>query len=280
MEKTCESDVKTSEETVSSPPPPPPPPKEEVNNKDVEKLKVDVSAKPSSVSSISSPPFTPDPPIEVDVFEKLPPTPKLASKPLESEAVLKESHATNHSDFSSSIPDRDKDKEQLQQSSGVTISTSSDSSSVNSISVSGGPQNRLVVSRPSPNRLQHRKHISHSSKVGKDGKSESRKRMRPPPDSQMRLFEVDTISTTTTSTTNTMSATTPLAHSHNHTSHSSTKEKKVNSERALREDSHQQDDRHSSSVRKIKKLGHSSSKSSLSGQKQSKHSTNGKYSLA
>ena len=277
-EKTCESDVKTSKETASSPPSPPPPPR---SNKNVEKLKVDISAKSSSVSSVSSPPFTPDPPIEVDVFENLPPTPKLASKALESEEILKESHTTNHSDFSSSVPDKDKDKEQVQQSTGVTISTSSDSSSVNSISVSGGPQNRLVVNRPSPNRLQHRKHISHSSKLGKDGKTESRKRVRPPPDSQMRLFEVDTVSMTTTSTTNTTSATTPLAHAHTHLSHLSAKEKKVSSEKASREDSHQQDDRHSSlSVRKLKKLGHSSSKSSISGQKQSKHSTAGKYTLA
>ena len=273
-EKACESDVKTSEETASSPPSSPPPP---MSNKNVEKLKVDVGAKPSNGSSVSSPPFTPDPPIEVDVFENLPPTPKLASKALESEEIPKESHTTNHSDFSSSVPDKDKDKEQVQQSSGVTISTSSDSSSVNSISVSGGPQNRLVVNRPSPNRLQHRKHVSHSSKLGKDGKTESRKRARPPPDSQMRLFEVDTVSMTTTSTTSTTSATTPLAHAHTHVSHSSTKEKKVNSEKASREDSHQQDDRHSSSVRKLKKLGHSSSKSSLSGQKQSKHSTAGKH---
>jgi hypothetical protein len=280
VEKTSEPDVvKTGEESPSSPPPPPlpPPPR---TNKNVEKLKVDISAKSSSVSSVSSPPFTPDPPIEVDVFDNLPPTPKLVSKTLESEAILKESHTTNHSDFSSSIPD--KDKEKMQQSSGVAISTGSDSSSVNSISVSGGPQNRLVVNRPSPNRLQHRKHIGHSSKVGKDGKTESRKRARPPPDSQMRLFEVDTVSTTTTSTTtNATSATTPLAHTHTHLSHSSTKEKKVNSERASREDSHQQDDRHSSSsVRKLKKSGHSSSKSSLGGQKQSKHSSTGKYTLA
>ena len=279
VEKVDESDVKASnEETASSPPPPPPPPKEEVSNKSVEKVKVDISTKPSSVSSISSPPYTPDPPIEVDVFEKLPPTPKLASTSLESEAVLKETHATNHSDFSSSITD--KDREQVQQSSSVTISTSSDSSSVNSVSVSGGPQNRLVVSRPSPNRLQHRKHMSHSSKLGKDGKSESRKRMRPPPDSQMRLFEVDTVSTPTMSTTNTTSAAPPLAHTHTYSSYSSTKEKKVNSERASREESHQQEDRHSSSVRKLKKLGHLSSKSSLSGQKQSKHYITGGYTLA
>ena len=289
LEKTSESDVKVSEETASSPlpppsssPPPPPPPREEVSNRNVEKLKVDIGdAKRSSVSSISSPPFTPDPPIEVDVFEKLPPTPKLASKALESEAISKENRATNHSDFSSSVPVKDNEKflDQVQrQSSGVTISTSSDSSSVNSISVSGGPQNRLVVNRPSPNRLQHRKHMSHPSKLGKDGKSESRKRIRPPPDSQMRLFEVDTVSMTTTSTSNTTSsATTPLAHAHTHASHILTKEKKMNSERASKEDSHQQDDRHSSSVRKLKKLGHSSSKSSISGQKQSKHSTTSKY---
>ena len=270
VEKAGDSGIEANEETTSSPPPPP---IEEVNNKTVEKLKIDISAKRSSVSSISSPPFTPDPPIEIDVFEKLPPTPKMASRPLESETVLKETHATNHSDSLSLIPDKDKD--QVQQSNTVA-STSSNSSSVTSVSVSGGPQNRLLVSRPSPNRLQHRKHMSHSSKLGKDRKTDSRKRMRTSTDSQMRLFEVDTVSTAIA--TPTTGAATPFVHTHTHPlPHSSTKEKKLNSERASREDSHQQDDRHSPSVRKLKKLGHSSSKSSLGGQKLSKHNTASKY---
>ena len=196
------------------------------------------------------------------------PQPKLSSKSLESETVSEETFVTNHSDFTPSM-----DKEPAQQSTGIATTTDSTGfdSGINSTSVSSGPQNRLVVSKPSPNRLQHRKHMSHSFKLGKDGKSESRKRMRPPPDSQMRLFEVDTVSMTTTSTT---SVTTPLAHTQSLSAHSTSKEKRVNSERGSREDTQKLEDRHSSpSVRKLKKSGHSSLKSSLGGQKQSKHNT-------
>ena len=263
-----DSEVRLDEEKMAFGSPLSSCPKEDVYNKSIEKLKIDISGKRSSVSSLSSPPFTPDPPIEVDVFEKLPPTPKLASKSLESDAVLEEALAANHSDFSLS-----KDKEPAKSSSSVATTTDSTGfdGGVNSTSVSSGPQNRLVVSKPSPNRMQHRKHMTHSSKLGRDGKSESRKRMRPLPDSQMRLFEVDTVSVTTTSTT---SAATPLAHTQSFSAHSTSKEKRVNSERGSREDTQKLEDRHSSSssVRKFKKLGgHSSSKSTLSGQKQSKH---------
>ena len=76
VDKVSDSEVKLDEEKMPSSSPPSPCPKEDVYNKSIEKLKIDISGKHSSVSSLSSPPFTPDPPIEVDVFEKLPPTTK------------------------------------------------------------------------------------------------------------------------------------------------------------------------------------------------------------
>ena len=257
---------------TSSPLPPSPPPakSEEASNKNVEKLKLDVCVRQSSVSSISSPPFTPDPPIEIGVFENLPPSPKMTKKqkPDKSETITKEAKSVKHNS-SNAI-----DKDQVHQSSGA--STTLDSTSVNSIGVTGAPQNRLTVSRP---RLQHRKHvIGHSSKLGKDGKGDSRKRLRPPNDSQAKLFEVDPVPVTTATTTATPHAP-PPSHASHHPSHlSSIKEKKPNDRAPPREDPHQ-DERphHTSSVRKLKRPGHSTSKSGLSsGHKPNKHNSNSK----
>ena len=263
VEKTDDSEVKVDHQaTACSSPPPSPPTSEDINNQSVEKI--DVSAKPSSVSSVSSPPFTPDPPIEINVFEKLPPSPQSANKQ-EGETASKENHPTASSNPLS-------DKEPMQPLSGTPTSTGVSTTSDNTVSVAGGPQNRLAVSRSSLNRLQHRKHIiSQASKLGKDGRVDGRKRLRPPTDSQARLFEVDSVPTTPAiSTAASIPSAPPPSHSHAHPSQSAIKEKKGSLDRT-------REDAHPTSVRKLKRPGHSSSKPSLSVQKQSKHTTTSKY---
>ena len=273
-----ESKMETNE-APPSPPPPPPPRGEETGNQNVEKLKIDPNVKRSSISSASSPPFTPDPPIEVNVFDKLPPSPKSADKqqPNDSETAAKENPLAKHEE---TLPINGNE-----DPSDKSTTTGADHSSgvVSSAGVLGGPQNRLVVSRPNLNRLQHRKHIAgHSSKPSRDSKGESRKRLRPPNDSQARLFEVDTITTSTSSMTSTTTTppAPPTVHSHtHHSSHSLSKEKKSNNEKAVREEPHQ-DGHHSphhTSVRKLKRPGHSSSKSSAVAQKTSKLASSGEY---
>lgn len=281
LEKVDDVEMETTESiapsspAAPSPPPPPPaaPESENVSNRTVEKLQIDDSVKRSSVSSLCSLPHTPDPPIEVDVFEKLPPSPELEKSKhhqRDNETTSSEPQSVKQDNLSS----LNTDEELSQQSSVISPSTVG---KPNSTGVSVGPQNRLAVSKSSLNRLQHRKHIiSHSSKLGRDGKFDSRKRLQPlPSDSQARLFEVDSVSVT-----NTTSATPsgpPLSHSH-----SLLKEKKIGSnERTAKEDSHQgshQSPRHAS-VRKLKRPGNPSSKSGPNVQKPSKHSSTGKYTI-
>lgn len=283
MEKDCDSKMEASEATASSSPSPPSPiapvVSENVGNKNLAKLKIDDSnLKQSSVSSLSSPPFTPDPPIEINVFEKLPPSPKSSKKLQEkNESTSKSAQPTQPDALSFSSNKVDSH----QPSTTSTTTSTVNSVGVNSTSVSGAPQNRLAVSKSSMNRLQHRKHvIGHSSKLGKDGKADGKKRLRPPNDSQAKLFEVDTVSMSMSVTTTPTAP--PPSHSHLPPPHPAVKEKKANNERTSREEVHQ-DERHSphhtsSSVRKLKRPGHSSSKSSLSAaHKQSKHSSTSKH---